>query len=126
MFALAETEYDRPEGALPDRWMIDPLDECSICGSITVSDVELLRIVLVAIETGARFQREGISLDPLAWMVAPRRMFGGAPPIEACIRTDACAKAVLVHGLGLDLDIDVEAIELLMEDDEDEPQVVSV
>lgn len=118
MFAEAETEHHCPDRVLPDRWLIDPLEASVVCDSMVVSDVELLRIVLVAIETGARFQRDGISLDPLAWMVTPRRMFDGRPPIEACVDADACSRAVLVHGLGLGLDPEAGAVAMLMADDE--------
>ena len=118
---MSHRNGDMPSG----RWMIDPLDDGETGGSSLVSDVEMLRIVLVALETGARFQRDGLSLDPLAWMVTPRRMFGGLPPIEACVRMEACSKAVLVHGLGLGLDADAAAIDLLLCDDDIELCAVS-
>lgn len=109
------------------RWLLDPLDDEddeSTGAASPLRDVELLRIALVAIETGARFQREGIDIDPLAWMVTPRRMFAGRPPIEACVTADACSRAILVHGLGLGLDPDPEAIDVLMTNDEPDLRVV--
>jgi len=100
------------------RWLLDPLSDEEVGETVTLSDLAVLRIALVAIETGARFQREGIVLDPLAWMVTPRRMFDGRPPIEACVDADACSRAVLVHGLGLGLDPEAGAVAILMADDE--------
>lgn len=118
MFA-AHAHGDRSKATTGSaRWMLDPLREDAGRPERTYRDVEVLRVVLAAIETGARFQREGIDLDPLAWMVTPRRMFHGRPPIEACIDAEACSRAVLVHGLGLGLDPDADAIDLLMLDDD--------
>ena len=120
----AALNLETPREAAKDRWIIDPLDEVSTGGRNVLRDVEVLRIVLVALETGARFQREGIALDPLAWMVAPRKMFHGLPPIEACKSADACSRAVLVHGLGLGLDPEADAIDLLFAPDEVELSAV--
>lgn len=103
--------------SVASRWMLDPLSDSQVGGLTCLLDVQVLRIVLVALETGARFQREGIALDPLAWMVTPRRMFGGLPAIEACSDVEACSRAILVHGLGLGLDPLREAIDLLMEEE---------
>lgn len=82
------------------------------------------RIALVAAETAARFQREGIDHDPMAWMMAPRVLFNGAAAIDACLGRDACLHAVLLHGLCIGLDAFPEQISSLINqedgiDDED-------
>ncbi len=100
-----------------NRWMLDPLD----CGGddemVELTLRQIVRVTLVATEVGARFQREGIGTDPMAWMLAPRKAFDGLAPVEACITRSHCARAVLIHGLGLDLDIEPDALDELMEDD---------
>lgn len=74
----------------------------------------LCRIALVASETAVRFEREGVPYDPMAWMLAPRRMFDGRAALDACLGVDACVRAVVAHGLSLDLDQDRGTIEGLM------------
>lgn len=75
---------------------------------------------MVAAETGARFQREGVACDPMAWLLAPRRLFEGESAIEACLGRDACIRALLVHGLGLGMDAEPEEVDDLTRFDEDE------
>ncbi|MGK2911528.1 MAG: hypothetical protein ACSLE1_17255 [Sphingobium sp.] len=77
------------------------------------------RVAYVAAETGARFQREALPYDPMAWMFAPRTVFDGAPAVEACLDRDDCLRGVLIHGLGLGLDMDRAAIDILMTNDDD-------
>jgi hypothetical protein len=86
-----------------DRWHLDPLEN-ERGGRLTVDRVAIVRIACVAAETGARMQRDGLSADPVGWMLEPLALFEGRPPIEACMERDGCSKAILVHGLGLDLD----------------------
>ncbi len=100
-----------------NRWMLDPLDHADDDECITLTLREIVRVTLVATEVGARFQRDGITTDPMAWMLAPRRVFGGMPPVEACIMQSNCARAVLIHGLGLDLNIASEDLDVLLDDD---------
>ncbi|MEE4213180.1 MAG: hypothetical protein V2I43_28375 [Parvularcula sp.] len=105
------------------EWRIDPL-ECVGGGSIEVDRVSIVRIACVAAETGARMQRDGLAMDPLDWMITPVKLFGGLPPIEACMDRDACAKAVLLHGLGLDPASEPDVLEQLINEDECHPQEV--
>lgn len=99
------------------RWMLDPLDHSDGDERITLTLRQVVRITLVATEVGARFQRDGISTDPMAWMLAPRRVFAGLPPVEACMSQQNCARAVLIHGLGLDLNISPAALDALLDDE---------
>lgn len=64
---------------------------------------QLIRLVLIAAETGARFERDGIVMDPAAWLFAPRRLFEGRAAIDACAARGAFIRAMLLHGLGLGL-----------------------
>jgi hypothetical protein len=99
------------------RWMLDPLDHSDSDEHITLTLRQVVRIALVASEVGARFQRDDISTDPMAWMLAPRRAFHGLPPVEACMSQRNCVRAVLIHGLGLDLNISSGALDSLMDDE---------
>ncbi len=107
------------------NWTLDPLGS-KTGGRLTVDRVAILRIACVAAETGARMQREGLSVDPLGWMTASLAIFRGQPPIEACMDRGGCCKAILLHGLGLALDIDCDELEALIDIDDlgKEPGVV--
>lgn len=90
-------------------WRLDPLED-ERGGYLVIDRVDIVRIACVAVETGARFQRDGLAQDPMDWMLSASDLFGGNPPIEACRRKDACSLAVLVHGLGLPSDIAADAL----------------
>jgi hypothetical protein len=75
------------------------------------------RIVMLAAETGARFEREGIEADPAAWMVAPRRLFGGTSAVEACREDGPFLRGMLLHGLSAGLDADPDLLDELVTDD---------
>ena len=116
---LTDTESAARHGGvgLADRWMLDPLEHGEADETLTLTLRQIVRVTLVATEVGARFQRDGIAADPMAWMLAPRRAFADIPPIEACVTHDDCARAVLIHGLGLDLDLERAELDALMDDD---------
>lgn len=103
--------------AASPQWTLSPLGNRT-GGRLTVDRVSIVRIACVAAETGARMQRDGLAVDPLGWMITPLVMFGGRPPIEACMEAEACARVFLLHGLGLDLDADPELLERLILEDE--------
>jgi hypothetical protein len=108
-----------PAGLFPFTYE-DPLDQDAPDDEhMATTRRELLRLALIASETGARFQREGIAHDPMAWLLAPRRLFDGASAIDACLSRDACMRALLVHGLGLGLDADPEDVDALGDDEGD-------
>jgi hypothetical protein len=98
----------------------DPLDHDEPSDEVVVTTRRgLIRVALVAAETGGRFQRECVPHDPMSWMLAPRALFDGSAAIDACLGRDECLRGVLLHGLSLGLDADPEAIdELAAEDDE--------
>lgn len=99
--------------------MPDPLDP-DACGDvpIVVTRRRLIRLALVAAETGARFQREGLDHDPVAWLLAPREIFDGRDGIQAALDLDGCMRAILLHGLGLGLDADPAIVDDLLADDD--------
>lgn len=98
----------------------DPLDEDHPSDlQVTTTRRGLTRLALVAAETGARFQREAMHHDPMAWMLSPLTLFGGAAALEACLQRDACVRGILIHGLSLGLDADPMAIDALTSDDDE-------
>lgn len=77
----------------------------------------LCRLTLLAAEVGARFEREGAMHDPMAWLLAPRQLFGGAAAIDACVKRPDFLRAIILHGLSIGLDACPEAIDALLQDD---------
>jgi hypothetical protein len=104
-----------PTGAVQVGCYEDPLDE-DAAGDTTVTATRrgLTRLVLVATEVGARFQREGEGRDPMGWMLAPRRLFAGSTAIESCLARDDFLRALLLHGLSLGLDAEPAQIDALL------------
>ncbi len=87
--------------------MQDPLDPDTMDDHpVVTTRRRLTRLALVAAETGARFQREGIGYDPMAWLLAPRDLFDGMDAIDAVAELRHCTRAILLHGLGIGLDAD--------------------
>ena len=84
---------------------------------VTTTRRAISRVAFVAAETASRFEREMIDHDPVAWMMAPRRLFEGAAALDACLGRDAFLRASLLHGLSIGLDASPDEIDLLLEDD---------
>jgi hypothetical protein len=111
--------FDVPSAPLPMPMAVtpydDPLDEDAPTDvAVATTRRGLVRLALVAAETGARFQREGVAHDPMSWLLAPRALFEGASAIDACLDRQACLRGILVHGLSLDLDADPTTIDALI------------
>ncbi|HET9639605.1 MAG TPA: hypothetical protein VFP12_10390 [Allosphingosinicella sp.] len=99
----------------------DPLDfDVPTDVAVTTTRRGLVRLALVAAETGARFQREGMSHDPMSWMLAPRALFDGASAIDACLERNGCMRGLMIHGLSLGLDADPAIIDALAADGDEE------
>ena len=112
---MLQVEQGRPSNSCV---FPDPLDEDAWDDDrVVVTRRRLVRLALVAAETGARFQRDGIAHDPMAWMLAPRRAFAGRAPLDACLDLEDCTRALVIHGLGFALDPTVEEIDDLLGDD---------
>ncbi len=120
-----------PQYAAAGSWGLDPLIHDDADDEfVELSKRQLVRIALIATEVGARFQRDGNTHDPMAWMLVPRRMFAGRPAIEACGEQAHCLRSVVVHGLGLGLDVEAEVIDALLssnfDDDETTPDLTGM
>ena len=96
----------------------DPLDPDAKGDAVVATTRRgLLRLVLVAAETATRFAREGLPVDPVAWMLSPRRLFDGRTAIDACLERDGCLRAVLLHGLSMGMDADADEMDALVADE---------
>lgn len=113
------------EQALPFLFTLDdPLDpDLPGDAELTTTRRALCRVATVAAEAGARFQREASPVDPMGWMLSPRRMFDGASALEACLDRDHFVRAIILHGLSLGVDADPEVLRRLATDDEDFPRL---
>lgn len=98
--------------------LFDPL-EADDRGDAPVLTTErrLRRLAIVAADTGARFARERIDHDPVAWLLAPRALFGGRRPLDACQDRTGFLRAAILHGLSLGLDADPREVDALVDDD---------
>ncbi len=113
----------RLDGAGWGSALPDPLDPDSPHDlPVIATRRRLIRLALVAAETGARFQREGVDHDPMAWMLTTRELFDGRDAIEAALELRHCNRAILLHGLGLGLDADPEMIDYLCDEDGSPPR----
>lgn len=98
----------------------DPLDaDRADDVAISATRRSLCRVALIASEAGARFQRESAACDPMAWMLAPRKLFGGGAAIEACLDRDHFSRALILHGLGIGMDAEPGEIDKLLDGDGD-------
>jgi hypothetical protein len=96
---------------------LDPLDPDTVQDlPLVVTRRQLIRLAVVSTEVGARFQREAIDHDCMAWMLAPRMLFDGRDAIEASLEQRHCIRALVLHGLGLGLDAHPSDIDDLMSD----------
>ena len=120
MSALTLSKTIVGQAAAPEtfRSFEDPLaDDEPGDVSVSTSRRGLTRLALVAAETGARFQREGVGHDAMAWLLAPRDLFDGAIPLVACLEQGNCLRAVVLHGLSIGLDASPATIDALLADD---------
>lgn len=117
-------EAEAQEARAPDsniRTYVDPLAADAPGDELVVTTArERARVALVASEVSRRFALEGVSIEPMVWMTAPRRLFGGRTALEACARLDACKKALVLHNLGLGLDANPDELHDALADDGDD------
>lgn len=84
----------------PLRFDRDPLDEDEVDDArLSISTRQLARVAVVAVETGARFQRDLSPMDPVTWLLSPCREFGGVSILEASLSRDHCLDLVVLNGL---------------------------
>jgi len=81
----------------------------------------LARLAIVAAGVGARFERDGIAHDPMAWMLAEREMFEGRCAFDAVLERRPFERALVLNaaGAGLGLDADPALLDELLEEDAD-------
>ncbi len=107
-------------GTIGSKWNCDPLDPDAIDDvAVTTTSRRLVRLAIAAADAGARFAREGLDEDPAAWMLTPRVLFDGLPPIDACQHLGHFTRSVVLHSLGLGLDADPRAIDALLDEEDD-------
>jgi hypothetical protein len=108
-------------GPIGSKWDCDPLDpDASDDVAVATTSRRLIRVAIAAADAGARFAREGREQDPAAWMLTPRDLFDGLPPIDACQELRHFARSVVLHAVGLDLDADPEVVDALLLDEDDD------
>lgn len=109
----ADCVPDLDTAGVPDALSPDHPDDAVV----VVTRRRLLRLVIVACEAGGRFANDDAGIDPVAWMLAPRRLLAGAAPLDACLSRDEAERAILLLGLGIGLDADRTAFDALITDD---------
>lgn len=118
--AMAPTPRSAPSSCgslLPSTLLagLDPLaDDRDDDMPVVTTARGLVRLATVAAQTGQRFRDEGIDLDPVAWLLSPRALFGGRTALEACQRREPFVLATMVHGLSLGLDCDPVELQALL------------
>lgn len=121
MIVAKRTRVAAPPALISSRALtvMDPLDADDPTDEAVVTTRRAIcRVALVATEVAGRFQREAVDHDPMSWMLAPRRLFGGSTALDACLDRDDCLRGVLIHGLALGLDADPEFIDGLTADND--------
>lgn len=123
MFKDAETRQQSEttnflDFEISDKLFLDPLGRDEFSDPVMkLSQRQLLRLLMVAAETGGRCQREGANIDPVAWLLSPRDLFHGQAAIDACRDRRSFVRAIILHGLSLGFDADPVEIDRLLLDE---------
>ncbi len=100
---------------------LDPLDaDLPTDLAMTLSHRQLSRLVFIAAETGARFEREGVDVDAVGWLFTPRVLFRGRQALVACKEREAFIRAILLHGLSIGFDADPDEMDALLTEHADQ------
>lgn len=103
------------------RWDCDPLDPDAFADTLVMTTPRrMMRLAIAAADAAGRFAREGLEVDPVAWMLTPRVVFEGLNAMDACQDLKHFKRSIVLHALGLGLDADPDDIDGLLDDDEDE------
>lgn len=103
---------DHQQLVAPPAWD-DPLDEdCALDERVDLSRRSLLRVAVAAARTGARYEREGLDGDPVAWLLAPRRVFDGETALDACVDLAPLRRCIALHAPSTDHELDAEPEEM--------------
>lgn len=112
------TDEEVERAPVPSRWNHDPLESDAADDDVVVTSTRrILRLAISAADVGSRLAREGSSVDPAAWMMAPRRLFGGRTALDACQELTGFHRSIVLHGLGLPLDVAAEDVDDLLATD---------
>ena len=104
------------EDSFGGQFLKDPLDaDHPDDQRRSITDRQLVRLLVIAAHTASRFEREHSEVDPVAWMLSSRRLFCGKAAIDACHELSAFTRAIVLHGLAIGLDADVQSIDDLLE-----------
>ncbi len=107
---------DNHELVPPPAWD-DPIDDDSAMDErVDISRRGLLRVAVAAARTGARYEREGLDGDPVAWLLAPRRVFDGETALDACVDLAPLRRCLALHAplAGHDLDAEPEEMDEIL------------
>jgi len=128
MAASTDTSAKVREGSVPappkavDGWDRDPLSpDAADDGIVVTTRRRLARLVVSAVDVGARFDRERAGCDAVAWMLAPHEMFDGRPAVEACQSLRGCLRTTVLHGLSIGFDAAPADLDGLLGEDGAEP-----
>ncbi len=97
----------------PDPLASDSPDDVSF--DLTYKMVD--RLVIAAVETGARFERDSLPSDPLAWLYSPQPPFDGARPLEACLTAPGLMRCIMFHSLDLELGMPSDLVDQILRRD---------
>ncbi len=114
-FTVLQTSSRAPD-------LADPFSRAELGeDAMAVRQAELVRLAIVAAGVGARFERERIPHDPVAWLLAPRARCSTASALTACLGETAFEQALVLHadGAGLGLDADPRFLDQLLADETD-------
>lgn len=128
MMRLQKSDSEPVQAATISRWegqsletvhFADPLDADQASDPVVkLSNRQLGRLMFIAAETGARFEREGVTVDPVAWLFAPRDLFHRRHAVDACQEREPFVRAILLHGLSMGFDADPDEIDVLVDIDD--------
>lgn len=105
---------DEPLDLLPNR-RTDPLAQDEMDDkAVVTTERRLVRLAIIAAQTGSRFAREAVGYDPVAWLLSPRHAFDGRRAIDACQDRDPFLRATILHSLSLGLDADPVELDCLL------------
>lgn len=85
--------------------------------TLPLTDKMLDRLVIAAVETGARFERESLPCDPLAWLYSPQPPFGGERPLEVCLTASGLMRCIMFHSLDLELGTPKNLVDHILRDE---------
>lgn len=84
---------------------------------VSMTNRQLSRLLFIAADTAARFEREHCPVDPVAWLFSPRELFNCCTAVAACQNRSHFIRAIILHGLSIGLDADPDELDELLTED---------